>query len=453
MAYRRIHSEIASSPSVSDCTKDAHLAWPHLSYVADSWGRGPAIPRWIVNEMFKLRYDFTEAEIAVWLDEWERTGMIVRYTVARREYFQILNFDYYQPDTVRHRRKAKGSRYPAPPEHLVTSAKNPGEAPAHFASEFGEDGIEGVVRHPDFATKSGEVRAGFADQRTENREQRTEQQRDRGSEGQSAGSADAAQPPSPRPRVSDLSPAVVQDAEQYLGRTLGEADCRQLVQFVFVEQYDPAWLPRAYDTALLREPPVRALRFVSKILARWKAEGGPDAARPPRQGAPPPAVPPPGPPPPIVAELVAAGVDGPTARQLATQHSEQEIRDQIVWLPMRGEKESPTGFLISAIRKGMAPPPEVIAERRAEENRAADRKRMEERRRQSDAEQQRAEAIAAYRAGLSSEEAEALKAEAEARVSRMSVPIDPKMKRALVEAAIRGIVAERLGLPKVEAAA
>lgn len=120
MAYRRIHDTIPTSPSCNACSKMAHAMWPHLSYAVNLWGRGYDSPRWLLNKLFPEREDFTAKEISEWLDEWARTGMIVRYTVGKRRFFQIVNFDVRQADAVAHRKKLKqGPDIPAPADDSV----------------------------------------------------------------------------------------------------------------------------------------------------------------------------------------------------------------------------------------------------------------------------------------------------------------------------------------------
>jgi hypothetical protein len=78
----------------------AHLAWPHLAYVADSHGRGVATGRAVSEAMFKVRQDFSVAEIEKWLTEWLEVGMICLYIVDGIRYFQILQWDEYQKDIL-----------------------------------------------------------------------------------------------------------------------------------------------------------------------------------------------------------------------------------------------------------------------------------------------------------------------------------------------------------------
>lgn len=124
MAYRQIHDSSATSLSLSSCSLLAHLTFAHLTYVADCWGRGVASPRTIVGEMFKLRQDVTEKMVAGWLVEWEKAGLISTYQIGANRYFQIINFDRWQKDTVRSRtRHATPSRFPSDPDGIPDNVR------------------------------------------------------------------------------------------------------------------------------------------------------------------------------------------------------------------------------------------------------------------------------------------------------------------------------------------
>lgn len=434
MAWRQIHDNSASSESLAQCSLLAHGFFAHLTFVADMWGRGRDNPRWILSRMFEVREDVSEVMLTEWMDQWEAAGLIVRYTVSGRYYFQIAHFDRWQPETARNRKKyVQGSRFPAPPGYVDEVVEPMADLPEDVR-EIGGGSSDNLPE--DVREKSGPNNKQKQQTETANREQ-------------NAGTADAVQPPAPRPRLRDVPQAVRDEAEQYIGRPLSDGDGRHLVGFVFVEQYPTEWILRGFDEELKREKPTRSLAYVAKMLARWKREGGPDQPRAPRQRAETTSPEPEGPPSPIVDDLIEAGIGSKTARELAEQHTEQRIREQLQWLPMREGLKNPVASLVKAIREGWEPPAEVLAERRAEKQREVYRRDLERRTKERDLAESRAKRVAEYRANLTAEEAADLRVEAETRARANPFWVE-SLAKTLIESAVRAIVAERLGLPAVE---
>lgn len=114
---RMIRAEMAKSPSLNRCSRDAYTMWPWLIMAADSQGRFDAAPRALRNEIYPFRDDVTDAEMRHWLDEYEAVGQIVRWRVGEREYGELVNFHLYH--SLRYQAK---SRIPKPDEHDVEVA-------------------------------------------------------------------------------------------------------------------------------------------------------------------------------------------------------------------------------------------------------------------------------------------------------------------------------------------
>jgi DnaD/phage-associated family protein len=112
--WRKLHVKILESLDVNDMPDDfARLFWVLLPLILCREGRGLDYPIWIKSKVFPLREDVTNKQIEDAMDWFEKRGMIMRYKVDGRKYFQVVNFREYQGNTTRE----ADSPYPAPPDN------------------------------------------------------------------------------------------------------------------------------------------------------------------------------------------------------------------------------------------------------------------------------------------------------------------------------------------------
>ena len=112
MSYRLVWSALPSSPSLNECSRDAHLAWPHFFLLGDNHGRFNADPKVVRATLFPCREDVSVAEVQRWLEESARAGMVQLYSVGGRRFGSFLKFEKYQPGASRFKRRP--SEYPDP---------------------------------------------------------------------------------------------------------------------------------------------------------------------------------------------------------------------------------------------------------------------------------------------------------------------------------------------------
>lgn len=96
--YRAIHTKILDSIDFSDMPNDfTRVMWMLFIVALDSEGRGIDSPAWLRSKLFPFRMDIELEEIEysmAWLTE---RGMINRYEVNGRSYFEIPTFKEHQP--------------------------------------------------------------------------------------------------------------------------------------------------------------------------------------------------------------------------------------------------------------------------------------------------------------------------------------------------------------------
>lgn len=98
-----IRKTMPFSPSLNKCSREAHAWWPHLLFARDNHGRFNADPRAVRVAIAPMRDDMTDAEVAGWLDEWEKVGQIRRWKVGDHVYGELVNYDCHNDDRFRRR--------------------------------------------------------------------------------------------------------------------------------------------------------------------------------------------------------------------------------------------------------------------------------------------------------------------------------------------------------------
>jgi hypothetical protein len=117
MANNRLLKNTTLSEKVNMLSFQAEVLFYRLIMVADDWGGFFATPKIVKANCFPLKTDtIRDADIARWIDEIEKAGVIVVYTVADKDYLRIVDFGQ--------RLRTKRSKYPEPPTDLLTIDSN-----------------------------------------------------------------------------------------------------------------------------------------------------------------------------------------------------------------------------------------------------------------------------------------------------------------------------------------
>lgn len=119
---RTIKPELFSSTSAKGLTLGARWLFAALFTEADDEGRMLASARKIAGNVFPDDEDITEQNVAEWIDELERKGMVLRYVVEGIRYLWVVNFRKHQ--RISH---PTPSRLPPPPEVLAKVSGEPVE--------------------------------------------------------------------------------------------------------------------------------------------------------------------------------------------------------------------------------------------------------------------------------------------------------------------------------------
>lgn len=140
--WRKLHTKTVESLDVNDMPDDfTRLMWVLLPLKLCREGRGLDMATWIKSQVFPLRSDVTLEMIECAMDWFEGRGMVERYVVDGRPYFQIANWEKYQGNTSREAE----SPYPPPtdaerenesrPTHELVASKSSTDADADADAE------------------------------------------------------------------------------------------------------------------------------------------------------------------------------------------------------------------------------------------------------------------------------------------------------------------------------
>lgn len=100
--WRKLHVKTVDSMDVNDMPDDfTRLLWVMLPLALDSKGRGIDEPVWVRSKVFPLRTDVSEEKVGRAMEWYEKRGMISRYEVNGRYYFEVPTFTKYQGNTER----------------------------------------------------------------------------------------------------------------------------------------------------------------------------------------------------------------------------------------------------------------------------------------------------------------------------------------------------------------
>jgi hypothetical protein len=120
--YRKLHVKTTESLDINDMPDDfTRLMWVLMPLGLCREGRGIDNPAWLKSKLFPLRSetDVTREMICSAMAWYEQRGMIRRYVVNGRPYFQVPTFHTYQGNTTREAE----TNYPPPPEETAQDSR------------------------------------------------------------------------------------------------------------------------------------------------------------------------------------------------------------------------------------------------------------------------------------------------------------------------------------------
>ncbi|MBR1707698.1 MAG: hypothetical protein IJ719_02565 [Clostridia bacterium] len=140
MSNRIIKESICTSDTILSLTPEEEVTFYRLIVNCDDYGRFDGRPSILASRLYPLRRDYSENQIAGWMNALIRAGLVQVYFSGDRPYLQITNWEEHQ--TIRNKR----SKYPdpgrfAPYWHYPTSgdpgknADSTGNADAKCAQE------------------------------------------------------------------------------------------------------------------------------------------------------------------------------------------------------------------------------------------------------------------------------------------------------------------------------
>jgi len=117
---RSIKPEFFTSTVVAELSRDARLTWIATWVHADDEGRADDDARLVRAQAYPFDDDITVADIESHLEQLAALGLIIRYEVAGRRYFEITNFSEHQ-----HPNRPTGSKRPRRPDASESQLSEP----------------------------------------------------------------------------------------------------------------------------------------------------------------------------------------------------------------------------------------------------------------------------------------------------------------------------------------
>lgn len=117
---RSIKPEFWTSEQVMECSTTARLLFIGMWNFCDDAGRHPASSKTLKAEVFPGD-DITSDEVGMMLDELEANGLIERYEVSERQYFQVTGWHHQKIEK-------KNVRHPGPEIRLQVEDRSPNES-------------------------------------------------------------------------------------------------------------------------------------------------------------------------------------------------------------------------------------------------------------------------------------------------------------------------------------
>jgi hypothetical protein len=100
--WRKLHVKTLDSVDINEMPDDfTRLLWVLLPLVLDSQGRAIDNNGWLRSKVFPMRQDVTAAQVEQAVSWFAERGMVERYEVDGRRFFQVPTFGKYQGKTDR----------------------------------------------------------------------------------------------------------------------------------------------------------------------------------------------------------------------------------------------------------------------------------------------------------------------------------------------------------------
>lgn len=109
MANRVVRDGILDSDLVNKLSWPGEVFYRRLMSVVDDYGRGDGRAAILRSKLYPLKLDkVSEADLNKWISECVEAGLVSKYEVGGKPYFEILNFNQQV--------RIKKSKYPGPPK-------------------------------------------------------------------------------------------------------------------------------------------------------------------------------------------------------------------------------------------------------------------------------------------------------------------------------------------------
>ena len=275
MPNRILKESICTSDNLNELTPDQEVFFYRLMVNCDDFGRMDARPQILLARCYPLKLHLVSADdIEQWLQALVEYELVFLYKVKGKRYLQLSTWDKHQ------QRRAKHSKYPAPPAHASTGSdlisdditcnqvksNVPEESRNRGIEKRGSRGIEdrdidGLISDdvicnqvksnvPEESRNRGiEKRGSRGIEESRNRETRNELEPERVSSDR-------------RRKIADVFSA------EY-GRLLGPFEIDQIAEWE--QDFPDDVIIHALKTAVLAHN--RSFRYIGGILDRWKAAG------------------------------------------------------------------------------------------------------------------------------------------------------------------------------------
>ncbi|MDN7700048.1 conserved phage C-terminal domain-containing protein [Burkholderia sp. AU44665] len=148
MPVRILREGILTSERVDLLSPEGEVFYRRLMSVVDDFGRYSANPKLLRAACYPLRLDTVkDADIAVWLEEIQKAGLVALYEVSAKQYLELADF--------RQQIRAKESKYPNPAagdkQPLADAKQIPEDA--HLDGDGDGDGDGNTSGMPDTARR------------------------------------------------------------------------------------------------------------------------------------------------------------------------------------------------------------------------------------------------------------------------------------------------------------
>jgi hypothetical protein len=146
MPNRILREGVLTSEPVNSLSWPAEVFYRRLMSVVDDFGRYYAKPELLRAACYPLQLDKVgNQDVAKWLAETQKAGLVMAYTIESKQYLELLNF--------RQQVRAMRSKFPAPDEQMRSTCI----ASAHVDGVVVGDEVESSVGKPPPPRDSSEL--------------------------------------------------------------------------------------------------------------------------------------------------------------------------------------------------------------------------------------------------------------------------------------------------------